>query len=923
MPRHTLLVSALVAVTLVLSACGGESEDKLMASAKGFLEKNDTKSAVIQLKTVLQKNPKSGAARLMLGKALRESGDAAGGLLELRKAQELGVPDEQILPELARAQLMVGEHAKVSGQFAATELRDASANADLAVSVASAFAAQGDKARALENTTRALQSVPAYAPAVVLQAQLKASDRDIDGALFLLDEVLAKDASNARAGVLKGEMLWLGKQDRDSALAAYRKVLVGTPKSVAARTAIVSILFEQGQPENARAELAELVKAAPNHPDTMFLQARSAFLGADFKATREITERLLKGLPNNVPALELAGAAEYQLKADAQAEALLARALKQAPGRLMTRQLLAQIYLRTGQASRAVDMLKPVVDSPQADGLSMALAGEAYLQAGDAQKSDEAFQRAAKLAPQDARVRTSVAMAQLARGNTDSAITELEAIAADDKGARADLALVSGRLRQKDLPGALKAVEGLRRKMPDSPLPDLLRGRVMVLMNDTAGAAAAFQASLAKDANYFPAVSSLSSLDLAAGKPEQARQRFEALIKADPRNHRAHLALAEIASRGNAPAAEITRLLGEAQKAAPGEAQPRLLLVNHLLRQGDAKAALVAAQDAAAALPNDLELTEALGRAQLAAGDAQQALSTFRKLAAQPPPSATAQLRLAEAQIANKDSDGARASLKRALEIQPGLMQAQRGLVSLALADKRPDDALAIARGLQKQSPQEAGGFLLEAEIEGSRKNWPAASVAFRAALQRAKTTEAAIGLHSTLTASGQRVEADKAAAEWQREHPQDAAYRYYLGDQALGRNDLTAAEAHYKAVLAMQPRNALAMNNLAWLMVKQGKPGAVAMAEQANTLLPDRAPLLDTLATALAADKQLPRAIETQKKAIQRSPQDAGLQLNLARLYLQSGDKAQARTQLQALAQLGDKFRGQAEVAELLKTAQ
>lgn len=923
MPRHSFLVSGLVALTLALAACSGESEDKLMASAKGFLDKNDNKSAVIQLKTVLQKNPKSGAARLMLGKALRDSGDAADGLLELRKAQELGVPDEQVLPELARTQLMVGEHAKVSGQFAATELRDAAANADLAVSVATAFAAQGDKARALENTTRALQSVPAYAPAVVLQAQLKAADRDIDGALVLLDEVLAKDANYVRAGVLRGEMLWLGKQDREGALAAYRKVLVGTPKSVVARTAIVSLLFEQNKPEDARTELAELVKTAPNHPDTMFLQARSAFLGADFKATREITERLLKGLPNNVPALELAGAAEFQLKSDAQAEVLLARALKQAPGRVVARQLLAQIYLRTGQASRAVDVLQPIVDSPQADGLSMALAGEAYLQAGDAQKSDDAFQRAAKLSPQDARVRTSVAMAQMARGNTAGAINELEAIAAGDKGTRADLALVSGRLRQKDLPGALKAIEGLRKKMPDSALPDLLKGRVMVLMNDTAGATAAFQASLAKDANYFPAVSSLSSLDLAAGKPEQARQRFEALIKTDPRNHRAHMALAEIASRSNAPAADITRHLTDAAKAAPGEAQPRALLVSQLLRQGDAKAALVVAQDAAAALPNDRELMEALGRAQLAAGDGQQALSTFRKLAAQPPPSASAQLRLAEAQLATKDTDGARLSLKRALEIQPGLLPAQRGLVSLALADKRPDDALAIARDAQKKSPKEAGGFLLEGEIESNRKNWPAASAAFRAALQRGKSTEAAIGLHAALTASGQRTEADKAAAEWQRDQPKDAAFRYYLGDQALGRNDMAAAESHYKAVLEMQPRNALAMNNLAWLMAKQGKPGAVAMAEQANTLLPDRAPLLDTLATALAADKQLPRAIETQKKAIQRNPQDPGLQLNLARLYIQAGDKPQARTQLQALAQLGDKFGAHAEVAELLKTAQ
>jgi len=923
MHRHTLLVSCIAVLALTLSGCGGESEDKLMASAKAFIEKNDSASAMIQLKTVLQKNPKSGEARLMLGKALRDSGNAPAGMLELRKAQELGVSDEQLLPELARTMLMLGEHNKVAGQYAGTELREPQATADLAVSVATAFAAQGDKAKALENSTRALQAVPSYAPAVVLQAQLKAADRDIDGALFLLDDVLAKDANNARAGVLKGEMLWQVKRDSEGALAAYRKVLLTSPKSVAARTAIISILFEQNKLDDARKELAELTKTAPNHPDTVFLEARSAFLSKDYKATREIADRLLKSLPNNVPALELAGAAEFRLKSDAQAEVLLARALKLAPNHLLPRHMLAQIYVRTGQPNRAVEVLQPVIDSPKADGITLALAGEAYLQAGDIKRSDETFQRAAKAAPQDTRVRTSVAMAQMARGNTGSAVTDLEHLVDDDKSPRADLALVSGRLRQKDLAGALKAVEGLRKKLPDSPLPDLLTGRILVIKKDTAGATAAFQAALAKEPNYFPAVSSLSAMDLAAGKPELARQRFEALIKVDPRNHRAYLALAEIANRSNAPAAEITRIVGEAVKAAPGEARPRLTLVNHLLRQGDTKAALVAAQDAAAALPNDFELMDSLGRAQLAAGDAQQAVSTFKKLAAAQPSNAAHQMRLAEAQMATKDSDGARLSLKRALEIQPDLLLARRGLASLALTDKRPDDALAIARDAQKKAPKDAAGFLLEGEIEGSRKNWPAASAAFRAALQRGKSTEATIGLHSALVASGQRAEADKLAADWQREQPKDTAFAYYLGDQALARNDYAAAESHYKTVLELQPKNALAMNNLAWLMVRQGKPGAVAMAEQANTLLPDRAPLLDTLAMALAAEKQFPRAIETQKKAIQRNPKDPGLQLGLARLYIQSGDKAQARTELQSLAKLGDKFRGQGEVAELLKTVQ
>jgi predicted Zn-dependent protease len=105
--------------------------------------------------------------------------------------------------------------------------------------------------------------------------------------------------------------------------------------------------------------------------------------------------------------------------------------------------------------------------------------------------------------------------------------------------------------------------------------------------------------------------------------------------------------------------------------------------------------------------------------------------------------------------------------------------------------------------------------------------------------------------------------------------------------------------------------------------MVQQGKPGAVKVAEQANEILPGRAQLLDTLATAQAAEGQVPKAIETQKQAIARSPQDPALKLNLARLYIKSGDKLRARAELEDLAGLGDKFAAQGEVAQLLKSVQ
>ena len=61
-------ISALV-LSLILTSCGGESTENLIASSKAYLAKSDTKAAVIQLKNALQQNPKLGEARFFLSHA--------------------------------------------------------------------------------------------------------------------------------------------------------------------------------------------------------------------------------------------------------------------------------------------------------------------------------------------------------------------------------------------------------------------------------------------------------------------------------------------------------------------------------------------------------------------------------------------------------------------------------------------------------------------------------------------------------------------------------------------------------------------------------------------------------------------------------------------------------------------------------------
>ena len=56
----TRAVSALL-LSLMLAACGGDSPESMLVSAKDYLAKNDSKAAVIQLKNALQKTVPAGS----------------------------------------------------------------------------------------------------------------------------------------------------------------------------------------------------------------------------------------------------------------------------------------------------------------------------------------------------------------------------------------------------------------------------------------------------------------------------------------------------------------------------------------------------------------------------------------------------------------------------------------------------------------------------------------------------------------------------------------------------------------------------------------------------------------------------------------------------------------------------------------------
>ncbi len=915
-----VMMSALL-MSLLLVACTDQPDaQSLLKSAKDYLAKNDSKAAVIQIKNALQSNPDLPEARYLLGTALLQNGDPAGAETELRKALDLKYEQDSVVPQLAKALLAQGQAKKLTDELASIELSQGGAKASLQMALTSAYAMQGKTDLSQSALNAALLAQPGLAEALLVQARQKATQRDFEGALVLTDEVLAKAPTYPDAWKLKGDLFLYAKNQPTEALAAYRQAVNLQADFLPAHAAILTILMQQGQLAEADQQLLQINKFAANHPQTKFLAAQLAFQKKDFKRAHELSQQVLAATPNSLMGLQLAGVVALQLNDLSQAQEHLGRAVQAAPQLRLARRALVLAYLRSGQTAKALETLQPGLNQENVDPELLSIAGEVYLQTGDLKQAQTYLSQAAQLVPKDAKKQTALALTHFMSGATDTAFEELHTIASSDTGTTADLALISTYLKRASFDQALKAIDALEKKQPDKPLAAQLRGRTLIFKNDLAGARKSFEKALALDSDYFSATASLAGLDLLEKKPLDAKKRLEAVLVKNPNHSQALLALAEYAAQSGEPKEEVARLIGRAVAANPTNARLHLLLIDFYLRQQEVKAAFSAAQNAVSVLPDSPELLDALGRTQQASGDANQAIASFHKLAAMQPRSALPQMRLAQVYLNDKNKEAGVASLRKGLELQPDLLEAQRALIVIDLADKRVSPALAMARTVQKQRPGESVGYALEGDIEASQKNWTGAAGAYRSGLKLQPASELAMKLHSVLGVSGQTAEAEKWAANWQKDHPQDASFLFYLGDLALTRKDYQAAEKCYAAVVKLQVNNALAYNNLAWVSARLNKPDARLYAEKAIALVPDQPAFMDTLAMLLSEQGDYAKAIALQNKALTLQPANNLFKLNRAKIYIKGNQKELALKELEGLRQLGDKFSGQAEVAVLLK---
>ena len=912
------VATALIFAVLLTGCSKTQTPESSLASAKEYIAKNDRNAAVVQLRNALQKNPNLGEARFLLGKSLLETGDLDAAEKELRKADDLLYPKDEVYPVLARLILSRGEFGKVLADFGFVSLKTPQARADLLTTMGGASLALGDPTVANIRFENALVLVPDYPPALIGRARVKAASADLPGALIIAETAVAKAPTFSEGWLLKGDIL--RAQDRfDDALIAYRKAIETDPNNLVAHFTAVALLSERGKTGDADEQLAALQKIAPRSTQTRYLQALLAYRKQNYVAARDAIMQYLKFVPDKPAGLLLSARVNYALQAYPEASVDLRKVLQQTPNQPTARRLLAQTQLRMGQPDKALDTIAPLLGEVDLDADTLALIGEVYAQNGNMAKAAGYFQTAVKRDPAHARGRTELALMHMGdQSEADRGFRELVQAASSDADIRADIALIVVNVQQKKFDAALTAIAALEKKQPDNPLPRTLRGSVLLSKGDVAGARKSFEDALAKDPAYFPAAGNLARLDFADKKPQDAKRRLEAVLTKDPNNVEALLAIAALGAATGASSDEVANMIGKAITADPANATARLVLIRHYVISKQPKLAVSAAQSALLAQPDNWEIMNAALRAYLAAGDAQQAAAVYAKLTKRQPTSAEALTQIAELQVSMQDRTGAIESLRKALAIKPDFLEAQRMMIALNFEASRPQEAVAVAREMQIQRPKESIGYVIEGDIRAQQNAWAEAATAYRNGLNQVGSTDLAIRLHAALRFGGKEPEAEKFAASRLQTHPDDFGFRIYLADLVMTQKDYARAAKQYRAILDQQPNDIQVLNNLAWVLGELKDPKAIDYAEQAAKLAPDSPAVLDTLGTLLVDSGNAKRGIELLYKAVSLAPDAGDIRLNLARALVKDGQKDEAKKEIAALERLGDKYLNQAAVAKL-----
>ncbi|MBT3046015.1 MAG: tetratricopeptide repeat protein [Candidatus Thiodiazotropha sp.] len=570
---NKLLSLIIISLLLLLgTACADKTESKQKYFDRGMelFEQGNFTKARLEFKNVLQIDPKDANAYYMFGQIEEKEENWPKAYALFLRATELD-------PRHVDAQVHLGTIFALAGE---TEKALAAADAalevkpnDAAAMVLKGFvkAKMGEKDAAINDVLAVIESDPSNVEASSLLAALYADQGEMERAIRIAKESLAKHTDRAASYLLLARLhaqaesheevvkvlsdlisnkpndlqnrlhlaTYFQKQgDNARAVEVLQQAITDLPQNMDAKLALIYLLKNQGEADRAEALLEQYVSETPEHTGLKLELARHYLaVGRDDEANNTLSQ-----------VIDLAGASEDGLAAKsmkastlikkqsiAEAGALLDEVLAADPKFKDALMIRAGLALMSDDADKGIADLRTLLREDPSYVKAHRLKARAHLKKGEIQLARESLEDAIKVQPEEAAANFELVQLLINTREFDDAIEVLQKMrrfAPGNVKVLQALALVHEKLAHWD------EVEGVAQvlvtKHPENPLGYYFRG-VSRLNRDMADRSITdFEKVLEYKPDSIEALVGLAKGYFAMKKPDDALQRIEQVVKANP-----------------------------------------------------------------------------------------------------------------------------------------------------------------------------------------------------------------------------------------------------------------------------------------------------------------------------------------------------------------------------------------------------
>ncbi len=360
-------------------------------------------------------------------------------------------------------------------------------------------------------------------------------------------------------------------------------------------------------------------------------------------------------------------------------------------------------------------------------------------------------------------------------------------------------------------------------------------------------------------------------------------------------------------------------LLDRAHRAEPNQTRVTVTLGDLYIRAGTPQKALDLAASEKGPNASSTDILSLTAAGYLALGQKKDARGVYTEILKQDSNVVGARRQLVALLIEAGDFESARNVITAGIAANPRNYQLYQDFVMVDLKSTGVDAALATADRLQSQDRDFPGIKALKGDIYLAANRPADAVAAYTEANNAAPSSLLVTRLAGALLRSARADDANALLLNWLDKHTNDMVATEQVAEISIATGKLDDAAKYLELVLKQKPHDPVALNNLAWVYQQQGRDApAQNLARQAYVLAPSPQ-TADTLGWILTTGGNAQDGVALLRQASGQGASDPRILYHYAVALKDSGNKDEAKKQLQTVVENKSEFKEKVEAQKML----